>query len=297
MMIRKRDLGLWGRSHPPEGDRDPAPDTTGGGEVEQQPVSSQPSKETKSDPSFAQFDEDFSGVISSLQSRVHQMRQAAQQEIGRLRAQHEAERQRLTAEIETLKTRCAGQDHQIRQLHEQSRTLLADYSMDLRLQVEKADSARGRLERVQELLAQMEKQPAPAPVPVPSDMEPTPQHPFRIAAVTPSAPQPQQQEGENTVAMGPRDEAPMPTTPPAGEPTRISISGVSSVSAMMRARKAVEGLPGIQDVESRYVSDGTLHFSVRTEEDAEALARSLTELRDPKFRNRKVSGKTIELEM
>jgi hypothetical protein len=66
---------------------------------------------------------------------------------------------------------------------------------------------------------------------------------------------------------------------------------------MMRARKAVEGLPSIQDIESRYVSDGTLYFSVRSEEDSRALADALTSLSDPKLRLLQVNDNSIDLEM
>ncbi len=83
----------------------------------------------------------------------------------------------------------------------------------------------------------------------------------------------------------------------ASQTIQISIKGISGITTMMRARKAVEGLASIQDVESRYASHGTLYFSVRSQDTADALARMLTHLPDFDLKLVRVAEHSIELEM
>lgn len=66
---------------------------------------------------------------------------------------------------------------------------------------------------------------------------------------------------------------------------------------MMRARKAVESLPSIDNIESRFVSEGTLFFNVQTGDTEQELADKLASLPDPKLRILQVADGSAELEM
>ena len=299
--------------------------------MQERPATRGESKEPGGDAE--QFGADFTTVITSLQQSVEQFRRGAQQEMARMRARHEEERARLEAEIAELRTRGETRDRRIQQLRGRTQSVLEEYRGDLEGQVERAASARQRLDSLLELLDQdgdedrtspsvtppasegpnpmagaapVGPQDPSAPVPpVPGNggRQASGDRPFRIAAVTAQRGAEPPEDATVAVPRPDRTRRPGETTteltpePPSPGTTQISISGVSSVSAMMWARKAVESLPSIEDVESRYVSDGTLYFSVRATEDAEAIARSLTNLPDPQLRSRTVTEHAIELEM
>ncbi len=244
---------------------------------------------------------DLGNVLSSLQNTVDQMRTAAQAEISRMRTEHEAERSRLQEEIAQLQTRCSGQDERLRGLQSQLASVLEDYRGELEMQTQRAEPARAQLDRVRQIIGALDS--------AGSETDGVPSaHTFAsLHGGTRDVPYQAQrrgrvvdswqndsatdQAGDNTVQIKPA------TGTGTGTTTKISIRGISSVSAMMRARKAVESLPSINDVESRYVSDGILYFSVRSEDDSQALAKALTSLPDPNLRLLQVSGDSIELEM
>lgn len=239
------------------------------------------------------FNLDLSTVIGSLQSSVDEMRQNAQQEVSRLESEHAAERARLEQEIESLRQRCVSQDERMHELQYQIRALMTQYRTDLESQIEKADGARQQMYRVQQLMATLEEPvradngaPESGRSVIPETLSRAGRRHRTVSAGKDPDPAP---TGEETVQIDPADLS--------LHTAQISISGVTSVSAMMRARKAVESLPGIRDVESRYASEGNLFFSVRTERNTKSLSKALTSLPDPPLKSRKVSDEAIELEM
>ncbi|MDQ3856608.1 MAG: hypothetical protein M3281_09475 [Chloroflexota bacterium] len=244
---------------------------------------------------------DLSGIIDSLQSRVEEMRQRAQQEMSRLRSQHEsdraeweAERTELQADIDRLRTHCNSQDEQMRGLRERTQAILLDYRSELDADVHRADVARQQMENVDGLIRALDEAESAGDGTPGSTREFVPSPPAvmerRSRVVT---------FGEDGTQLPPEQEQTVQMPPPSEEPrtTQISISGVNSVSAMMRARRAIESMQDIRDVESRFAPDGNLYFTVRTEQDAQSIADALTSLGDPQFRARNVSESTIELEM
>lgn len=267
-------------------------------EVKLTPSSDTPTQDAAG---FDRIGMDLGNVISSLQNSVEQMRSAAQTEINRLRGEHEEERTRLQGEIEQLRTRCSGQDERIRNLQSQLTSVLEDYRGELEMQTQRAEAARGQLDRLRQLMSALESTGSESEgvpsahsfAPVQGTIREVPYQAQRRGRVVESW-QPESSPNaahadDHTVQIGPQSEA--------TATKKISVRGVSAVSAMMRARKAVESLPGIKDVESRYVSDGTLYFSVRSDEDSETLAKALTSLPDPNLRALQVSDDSIELEM
>ncbi|MDP9379392.1 MAG: hypothetical protein M3Q29_04440 [Chloroflexota bacterium] len=248
---------------------------------------------------------DLNNVIGSLQSSIEQLRQAAEGEMARLRSEHEAERTRLQAEIEQLRSQCANQDERLRGMQGQLRSVLEDYRGELEMQSRRADSARSQLERVQQIMGSLADAGAggdqatpfrdtPGVLPVHSEGRDLPYLAQRRGRAVDGWQNPNAADTDDkTVQVG----AAASAGPATGSTTQVSIKGVTGVSAMMRARKAVESLPSIQDIESRYVSDGTLYFSVRTQEEPQALASALTSLPDPQLRLLQVGDNSIDLEM
>lgn len=266
----------------------------------------EPAQQQSAPPGIDSLGLDLSNVIGSLQQSIEQMRQAAQAEIARLQAEHERERNQLHAEIEHLRALSSSQGERLQGLQSRMRALIEDYRGDLELQARRAEAARSQLQRVEQVVAQMDEatspqglRPSPAPAAEPASApavapQELPAQAQRRVHIVESWQGPAAEGAEdNTVRMAATPSA----DPGAAQLTQIAIHGVSSVSAMMRARKAVEGLPGIEDIESRYVSDGTLYFSVRTQEDPQTLARELTSLPDPNLRTVQLSDNAIELEM
>jgi hypothetical protein len=241
--------------------------------------------ERHDDPESDSFGTDLSAVIGSLQNSIEQLRAAARAEIGRMRAEHESERDRLQSEVEGLRARCSGQDERLRSLQSHLVSVLEDYRGELEMQTQRASSAQARMTRVQELLSDLERDPADPTPP----RQAVPYQAQRRAVVVDSWQSAPSDDNERTMRIE------TPSTAPGA--VQVSIKGVESVSAMMRARKAVEGLDSIQNIESRYVSEGTLHFTVRTQEPPQALADALTALDDPDFTLVRVTDRAIELEM
>lgn len=208
---------------------------------------------------------DLSTVITSLQSSIDQMRQAAHQEIERLKADHRAEVDRLTKETDQLRNMCEKQNETLRSVHGHFSSLLQDYRTDLETRVHQADIARSQMDRLEEAMGMLES------------TNFTDENAQEVVSA---------QEGS------PDAKAYKP-----GETTRIAIVGVNSVSAMMRARRALENLESIQEIENRYVAEGTFYLSVRTSESTETLARELTSLSDPPLTLIKADERSVELEM
>ncbi len=209
------------------------------------------------------FASDLSDFRDKIQSHVEQIWAEAHEEIARVKSSHESEKADLEREINRLKQRVNEQNDKLSALQTQVRSLLEEYRSELEERVSEADSARAQIDRLQQAMGAVEE-----------------------------------------VRFDEKEEITHPT--PEGEPdelesspgsTRISISGISSVSAMMRARKAVQDLPSVNEVESRYVADGTLYLSVRTEAEPDDLARDLTSLPDPQLRLLRTGERSVELEM
>lgn len=245
-------------------------------------------------------DLDITRLFGSLQTTLEQVRSSAQAEIERLRREHATEKQQLQGQIHALEARCSDQGDRIRSMQDQLTTLLGDYRGELEGQIQRSEAARAQLKRVQETINSLDQGASPSQAGS-SDLDGAPRvqptgislGDLRSRALVSSDTPPSIPSAEDTVRITP----PATASGSKAGTTQISISGINSVSAMMRARKAVENLPIIQDVESRYASDGKLYFSVRTAEKPEALAKALTSLQDPPLRSRKVSEGAIELEM
>jgi len=77
---------------------------------------------------------------------------------------------------------------------------------------------------------------------------------------------------------------------------KIKINGISTVSAMLKARKAVEDLPDIIEVQNRQVAGGVAHFTVRTPASPEDIVSKLTSSRNAQLRLVEVKGREIELQ-
>ncbi|MBA2363688.1 MAG: hypothetical protein H0V86_09180 [Chloroflexia bacterium] len=248
---------------------------------------------SRNDGGFDPFGLDLTSVITSLQNSVDQMRQAAHAEITRLRAEHDGERSRLEGQIEELQERCSAQDQRVQGLKEKIHRVLQDYRGDLEIHLQRADAARSQLERVDEMASSLEG------ALVSGDG-------LNVPARQPQAGQPlrqrrghvmdnwsgpaQQDSGDQTVAISSADASDKATT-------KIAIKGVTTVSAMMRARKAVESLSSIENIESRYVSEGTLFFNVQTGDTERVLADALAALPEPRLRVLQVTDGSVELEM
>ncbi|MDQ3328073.1 MAG: hypothetical protein M3506_06085 [Chloroflexota bacterium] len=236
---------------------------------------------------------DLTSVITSLQNSVNEMRQAAHAEITRMRAEHETERSRLEGQIEELQERCSAQDGRVQALKGKIDLVLHDYRGDLEMHLQRADAARSKLERVDEMVSSLESALVSGDGLVVPARQPQPGQPLRqrrghvMDSWTGSD---QQDTEEQTVAISSADESTDGTM-------KIAIKGVATVSAMMRARKAVESLPSIASIESRYVAEGTLFFNVQTGDEEQALADALAALPEPNLRVLQVVSGSIELEM
>lgn len=223
------------------------------------------------DSALDRLGQDLTSVMGSLQSSVEQMRAAAQQEVERIRAGHEAERSRLQSEVEQLRARCDKQSDSLKSVRSLVLSLMQDYRDELERHLQQADNSRSQIERLGEAMSLLE---------VTNFSEP---------AQTAASPQPSSAV-EGAASTSAQSES-------SEESTRIAIAGINSVSAMMRARKAVENMESIQGIESRYAADGTLYLSVRTDASVDDLAEQLTSLPDPQWELVKVEGRSIELQM
>jgi predicted HicB family RNase H-like nuclease len=267
-------------------------------------------------------------MIGSLQGHIEEVRRRAREEMGRLRAEHAeeterlrtvhaAETERLQGEIEVLRKQCSNQDERLRELKEQIGQALEEYRTDLEARIEGARSAQARVARVRELSAAFSATAAGGGLPQaprtvriagPRQGEPDPpqEHPAEQASDTsdsvfqPAAAPPSDWDTPPR-PMSAGDTVSIPIVPPDGPavaPTRrIAINGVNSVTSMMRARTAVEGVREIDEIESRSVSGGVINFTVRSRRSARELANALTALPDLPLRLLNVSEDAVELEM
>lgn len=240
--------------------------------------------------SLDQLGQDISGVVSSLQSGLDRIRQAAEQEIARVRAEHEAEREQWQGQIRELRERRAADAERFRVLKQETSAVLADYRGELEAQVQRAYAARRQIERLQQLLGTMNEL-------TPDDSQPIP----TVKLDGNGTAQPLREASSKAAETGdsPADEitGPIEIHPSTGHEIPVSIAGVSSVSRMMKARKLLEGLQDVQDVENRYVADSTLHFTVRTDDTPETLVSKLISLPDSTLKVLEVSGGGVKMEI
>lgn len=247
----------------------------------------------QTDGGFERLGLDLTSVITNLQNSVNEMRQAAHAEITRMRREHEAERSRLEGQIEELQQRCSSQDERVNGLKVQIHRVLQDYRGDLEMRLQQAGAARNQLERVDEMVASLDGALVSGdglsiPPRQPQVGQPLRQRRGHVMDSWPGT-TPQDPE-EQTVAISAGKGA-------TNRSVKIAIRGVGTVSAMMRARKAVESLPSIDNIESRFVSEGTLFFNVQTGDTEQELADKLASLPDPKLRILQVADGSAELEM
>lgn len=245
--------------------------------------------ETEDSVSLDQLGQDISGVVSSLQSGLDRIRQSAEQEVARVRAEHEAEREQWQRQINELRDRRTADAERFRALKQEASTVLSDYRAELETQVQRAYAARRQIERLQQLLSSMSEL-------TPDDSQPIPT--LKLEGAKPA--QPQDAASSDAAPSGDSPDqitGPIAVIHPAGNEIPVSIAGVSSVSRMMKARKLLEGLQDVQHVENRYVADSTLHFTVRTEDTPESLVTKLTSLPESTLKVLEVSGGGVKMEI
>ncbi|ACZ41741.1 hypothetical protein Tter_0824 [Thermobaculum terrenum ATCC BAA-798] len=235
----------------------------------------------------AGIEEEFSRSVNSVKVHIESLKNAALREIEELNKRHEAEKQELRERLQQLSSKNALLEDNLRKLREKIGSLLEDYKKDLESQVQEAYAARRQLDRVQNLMNTLED------ISVVSAGEPGHEHVLRLSA-EPDMESQEERVAKVTMNLGQVAES---TKEPQDEDVmKIKINGISTVSAMLKARKAVEDLPDIIEVQNRQVAGGVAHFTVRTPASPEDIVSKLTSSRNAQLRLVEVRGREIELQ-
>ncbi len=237
----------------------------------------------------AGIEEEFSRSVNSLKSHIESLKNTALREIEELNKRHEAEKQELRERLQQLSAKNALLEDNLRKLREKIGSLLEDYKKDLESQVQEAYAARRQLDRVQNLMNTLED------ISVVSAGEPGHEHVLRLST-EPDMESQEERVSKVTMHLGQAAESSQEPQDEDEDVMKIKINGISTVSAMLKARKAVEDLPDIIEVQNRQVAGGVAHFTVRTPASPEDIVSKLTSSRNAQLKLVEVRGREIELQ-